>query len=141
MKQINGLNCKEESCLFKQGCANHTSAGDFRSEGGFTPEIILKDDKLYCQTIERKAAVDHSPYSSHGEILPENHSMLGRGSIIKSNNGYLVYQGPHGESEVYVPPDDEDQANEELLVASDLLEEKGLLHAANTLRNLTRPKQ
>lgn len=132
MKEINGLNCTEKHCKFSRKCANHDSAGDYRSEGGFTPEIILKDDKIFCRTIERNAEIN-----KYDEMYPENYEELDRGSVFKNEKGHLmIYQGP-GEEIPYVLPEEKEKAREELLVACDLLEEKGLIYAANTLRKLT----
>lgn len=133
MKQISSLNCTEEHCKFNRTCANHESAGDFRSEGGFTPEIIIENDKIFCRTTERDGQ------SQFNEILPKNHEELGRGSVTRDGKGNLmVYQGSY-EYKPYVPytlPEEKEKNKKELLVASDLLEKNGLFHAANALRNL-----
>lgn len=36
-----GIDCLSETCCYKKECANHTTAGDFRSENGFTPKLHL----------------------------------------------------------------------------------------------------
>ncbi len=41
--------CLEE-CQYEKTCANHTSAGDFRTEGGVTPKLSLSGGKIYCST-------------------------------------------------------------------------------------------
>jgi hypothetical protein len=43
----NAIICLEETCLYRKNCANHVSAGDFRSEDGFTPELNLKQGNVY----------------------------------------------------------------------------------------------
>lgn len=42
------LQCNSEDCRFKQSCANHRSAGDFRTEDGFTPDVIKEGDDYLC---------------------------------------------------------------------------------------------
>jgi hypothetical protein len=42
--------CLEKSCKFNRECANHETAGDFRSEDGFTPSLSLQLGKVYCNT-------------------------------------------------------------------------------------------
>lgn len=42
--------CEEKDCLFDKECANHNSAGDFRSEDGMSPKLSIKGDFVYCHT-------------------------------------------------------------------------------------------
>lgn len=52
--------CKEE-CPHSKECANHDTAGDFRSEDGMTPNITLDDnDELQC---------DKNALQGHGAVL------------------------------------------------------------------------
>jgi tellurite resistance-related uncharacterized protein len=46
-----GIYCLEESCPFRRECANHTTAGDFRSEGGVTPRLSILNGQIGCNTI------------------------------------------------------------------------------------------
>ena len=46
-----GICCNQDSCPFKSDCANHRTAGDYRSESGFTPEIFEENGKVLCATI------------------------------------------------------------------------------------------
>jgi len=41
--------CQEESCMHKRECANHKTAGDFRSEGGMTPHLSFVDGEWFCE--------------------------------------------------------------------------------------------
>jgi len=48
--------CKSRDCRYKRECANHTTAGDFRSEDGFTPRMCQgENDKWLCTTIDAPA--------------------------------------------------------------------------------------
>ncbi len=35
-------------CMNSRDCAQHITAGDFRTEGGDTPSLYLYDTKVYC---------------------------------------------------------------------------------------------
>lgn len=48
--------CHSKTCRFKFECANHTTAGDFRTEGGFTPELFERTPEVWaCHTIDAEA--------------------------------------------------------------------------------------
>ncbi|MHC4188431.1 MAG: hypothetical protein ACYSUB_01980 [Planctomycetota bacterium] len=40
--------CLDEKCLHSRECANHTSAGDFRTEDGSTPNLTKTDEEWVC---------------------------------------------------------------------------------------------
>lgn len=40
--------CYSQNCPLTRECANHDTAGDFRSEGGSTPKLELIGDKVIC---------------------------------------------------------------------------------------------
>ena len=40
--------CRMETCPFCRECANHCTAGDFRTEGGFTPQLTVEIEKVFC---------------------------------------------------------------------------------------------
>lgn len=45
--------CKSRYCRYERECANHLTAGDFRTEDGFTPRICKSEnDKWLCTTID-----------------------------------------------------------------------------------------
>lgn len=62
--------CLSKTCPFRKECAQHTSAGDFRSERGFSPQIT---EALECLT------ADHPSVETIEGIFPENHESLGYG--------------------------------------------------------------
>ena len=67
--------CLEETCLYRKNCANHISAGDFRSEDGFTPELNLRRGNVYCKT------TDYLPMSKFDD-LPDNFRDLQSGLVV-----------------------------------------------------------
>ena len=44
--------CVSKTCWLNKECANHETAGDFRSEAGFTPNLQKKDNVWYCEQKE-----------------------------------------------------------------------------------------
>ena len=66
--------CAVKNCPFNKTCAQHQTAGDFRSESGFKPEISKKGDSFYCSTINRVKDEEQT----HG-AYPVNYSELGMG--------------------------------------------------------------
>jgi len=40
--------CLDVTCPFKQNCANHTTAGDYRTEDGLTPDLVKTDAGWKC---------------------------------------------------------------------------------------------
>ncbi len=80
-----GIDCCSEDCKFHQSCAVHASAGDFRMEDGFTPELsILSRVRAKCVTFDRPA----DPDWKHCNV-PEEDSGLGHGALIYSKDGEL----------------------------------------------------
>lgn len=46
--RVTVLECFEEDCIFKHECANHVTAGDFRTEDGLVPDISLVEGVYHC---------------------------------------------------------------------------------------------
>ena len=46
--------CKETDCKLAGQCAQHETAGDFRFEDGFTPDLVNKNDQWMCSKQETK---------------------------------------------------------------------------------------
>lgn len=83
----NSLICLSETCPFRSECANHTTAGDFREEGGFTPELFEEAGKVFCHT--RTKEVDTS--TKFG-IFPVGVDKLGRGFLfLDSEKNIKIY--------------------------------------------------
>lgn len=53
-EKYNCIICLQENCKWDGVCANHATAGDFRSEGGPRPLLKLLSGELHCDTF-------HSP--------------------------------------------------------------------------------
>jgi len=50
--------CKSRTCRYTRECANHDSAGDFRTEDGFTPRICQdQHGEWQCITIDTPATL------------------------------------------------------------------------------------
>ena len=41
-------NCYDDSCVNRGECANHITAGDFRTDGGDTPNLVIEDHIIKC---------------------------------------------------------------------------------------------
>lgn len=52
--------CVSKNCPEKKSCANHTTAGDFREEDGFTPNLHLIGGKWLCE---------QKPTQAHGILI------------------------------------------------------------------------
>ena len=44
------VQCLEDNCPWKRVCANHVTAGDFRTEGGSRPLLKLKQEEIFCES-------------------------------------------------------------------------------------------
>lgn len=81
-----GIDCLEDSCPFKGECANHETAGDFRSEDGFTPELSVVDGQWSCKTYDRE------PHSGeYLENFPENTNKLPQGNLVLREGKLMRY--------------------------------------------------
>lgn len=60
-KTCAAIQCLEDGCRWKGVCANHASAGDFRTEGGARPILSLRNGVVHCQTIHSKAVNEGYP--------------------------------------------------------------------------------
>jgi len=66
--------CHSKECRFRYECANHTTAGDFRTEGGFTPKLFERTVGVWsCETIDAESEYNepkwfrnHTPKGEYG---------------------------------------------------------------------------
>ena len=83
-----GLDCQEKLCPFRRECAIHETAGDFRSEDGFTPELTVEvvkgKNQFSCATILRASDEERDE--------PCNMATLNRGSL-SFHNGEIQRSG------------------------------------------------
>jgi hypothetical protein len=65
--------CKSHDCQFEACCANHETAGDFRTMDGFTPALVRHGPEWGCETMGALLdSVDRHecmPCAPHGEVL------------------------------------------------------------------------
>lgn len=68
--------CESRTCPFARECAQHRTAGDFRSEDGFSPDITLSGEKhAICGTFSQPILPDDL------QCLPANYHELDRGFV------------------------------------------------------------
>lgn len=76
------LDCKQ-NCQYKFSCAQHTTAGDFRSEGGFSPKLTIDEfNQIRCSSCHEES--NESKY----DLCPINHD--GRCGMLNLVNGEFV---------------------------------------------------
>lgn len=77
--------CHSLECKFNRECANHITAGDYRTEGGFKPEITKAGDDYMCVTADRPEFIDPGEmFATSAWPRPDNFWDLER--------GYLTYE-------------------------------------------------
>ena len=80
------INCQESECLFRKECANHETAGEYRVEGGFSPELVVNTHmQVFCSTKDR------NPIYEEFFTLPINHEELGIGEVRLTH--FVQYEG------------------------------------------------
>lgn len=57
-KQYHSVECESIICQFRGQCANHFTAGDFRSEGGFSPILSIRNGEVHCDTADQERDPD-----------------------------------------------------------------------------------
>lgn len=72
------VQCLEEFCSYRWECANHASAGDFRTEDGMKPRLSLRNNKIFCAT----KRIAYNEQIVHQTIPIEEH---GYGCVIGSD--------------------------------------------------------
>lgn len=77
--------CCDEECKYRKECAQHETAGFFRTEDGFTPELLIIGNLCYCDTKDR-ASLKGLSY----EDLPDNYDELSHGALMSDRCGMLV---------------------------------------------------
>lgn len=95
----------ETDCRFRRECAQHSSAGEYREESGFTPELYkdLKKGLIYCDTIEVERCQDLGKSE-----FPHNHNDRGNGYTLAIDIPDRVYHDPVNPKQVdkveIIPP-------------------------------------
>jgi hypothetical protein len=80
---MGGIDCLSKTCSFRKECANHESAGDYRSEDGFRPDLFEKNGEYFCNTADEPMMdLDDSPMAQYG-TFPKNYNELPDGELLK----------------------------------------------------------
>jgi len=83
-----GIVCLSTDCQHRKECANHVTAGDFRSEDGFTPRLTEQNGEYFCKSYDTLS--DNDQYRP----WPKNHKMYGalnqKKLKIKSTINYQI---------------------------------------------------
>ena len=74
--EYGGIGCLSYDCKYIKSCANHSSAGDYRTEDGFRPDLIEENGEYVCYTYDEPISND-----SVFNWLPTNYSKLKRGAL------------------------------------------------------------
>lgn len=74
---------RDTSCMFTRDCANHCSAGDFRTEGGMTPDLRKTDKGWECS----KDPLDEG----YGAVRADGPPKMDRSRDIVDNLRTLMY--------------------------------------------------
>lgn len=82
----NFFECREQLCPFRRECAQHETAGDFRTEGGFTPELLIIGNACYCDTCHEEPL----DFEGYQRDYPANYDKLGSGALHSNSIGQLV---------------------------------------------------
>lgn len=82
----NFFECREQLCPFRRECAQHETAGDFRTEGGFTPELLIIGNACYCDTCHEEPL----NFDSYESGYPANYEKLEHGALHSDSIGQLV---------------------------------------------------
>ena len=86
------LDCDSSDCPFRKECAQHDTAGDYRTESGFSPEIEKQGDDYICLT--RNAEVDMDIDLG---VYPVGERPSG--CVYISNGELKIYGGPYEDME------------------------------------------
>jgi hypothetical protein len=119
-----GIDCLSKDCAFRKECANHETAGDYRSEDGFTPDLYEKNGGYFCNTFDERIMDIDFTYATC-DRYPANYNQLSRGALNKKN---LEAKANMDEFEVYFL----DNNNEEQL---DCIAAESVVDAAKKARS------
>ena len=85
--------CNSKDCPYRRGCANHSSAGDYRTDDGFSPELVRLGSDIYCKSYDKPPmVVDENQRCSYD--IPENVYDLGNGFVniedVEDSLNYII---------------------------------------------------
>lgn len=77
------IECNSEGCKFRRNCAVHGSAGDFRMEGGFTPQLeVISPTEADCSTYDRLVETSREFENFPDCSYPDNYDSLRSGLLV-----------------------------------------------------------
>lgn len=82
-----GIDCDSEDCHWSRECANHRTAGEFRSEDGFTPRLTKTGDDWFCASYHTKPDPE---YATEYNDRPEGHSQ--NGALVLKKGKVVLYE-------------------------------------------------
>jgi len=88
VKNYGGIVCFE-NCIYASSCANHGTAGDYRTESGFSPELSVLNRGSVAEAVHC-GSVDRNPVYLQEGPQPINYDVLGQGAIFVNKNGSLA---------------------------------------------------
>jgi hypothetical protein len=94
------FDCASTECPFVHECAQHETAGDFRSESGFSPKIKEVEGEWMCETRDTEVDKEHDAVEYH--TLPIG--TYNEGYVYLTDGVLKSYDGPFGDNN----RDDED---------------------------------
>lgn len=87
-----GICCASKDCRFKRECANHVTAGEFRSEDGFTPVLrIMAEGGITFALCE--SYYEEEGFSGFPAYYPST------GSVYLKDGARRIYTGPYGDED------------------------------------------
>lgn len=90
INRFGAINCQEQYCPFLKKCANHETAGQYREEDGFSPEITVEygpaltsiNPQVGDNVIEvHCATIECNPEYGKYETLPIHYDQMRRGAV------------------------------------------------------------
>lgn len=79
------IQCRDKTCCYRKECSVHETAGDFRSEDGFSPQLVLDGNSIKCLTKFKRPLEGYDDEDRAGHWLPHDYDELGSGLITKSS--------------------------------------------------------
>lgn len=73
--EAGGVGCKSEDCKYRNDCANHVTAGDYRYEDGIKPELVEVGGEFFCATHDREWGDEDR--AEYGRFWPKDYDERG----------------------------------------------------------------
>lgn len=87
IKSCQAVICEEKNCPWDRVCANHETAGDFRSEDGTRPILHLEQGDVFCETFYSKGdGVEYHECPTHNSGI----GMVLRSELVEETNNFQI---------------------------------------------------